>query len=149
MSKEIGSDTYSRGQSIAYFGIELFSRFEVDQDGATDEQGFTERALTYAQLATAIDHTAAGLAARGFKKGDVFAIYCPNIPEYAVAFNAVAKCGGINTTVNPLYTAEELTNQLKDSGARYLLTVAAFLDKAKEAAAASGIEEIFVVGDEL
>ena len=98
--------------------------------------------MIYAQLATAIDHTAAGLAARGFKKGDVFAIYCPNIPEYAVAFNAVAKCGGINTTVNPLYTAEELTNQLKDSGARYLLTVAAFLDKAKEAAAASGIEEI-------
>ena len=109
--------------------------------------GPSGRALTYAQLATAIDHTAAGLAARGFKKGDVFAIYCPNIPEYAVAFNAVAKCGGINTTVNPLYTAEELTNQLKDSGARYLFTVAAFLDKAKEAAAASVIEEIFVVGD--
>ena len=109
--------------------------------------GPSGRTLTYGQLVTAIDQTAAGLAARGFKKGEVFAIYCPNIPEYAVAFNAVAKCGGINTTVNPLYTAEELTNQLKDSGARYLLTVAAFLDKATEAAAACAIDEIFVVGE--
>src|SRR3972149_1218557 len=47
---------------------------------------------------------AAGLAKRGFKKGDVFAIYSPNLPEYAVILLAVASVGGINTTANPLYT---------------------------------------------
>ena len=40
-----------------------------------------------------------------------------------------------------------MTGQLKDSGARYLLTVPAFLDKASEAAAACAIDEIFVIGE--
>src|SRR5215467_9586798 len=108
--------------------------------------GPTGRTLTYRQLADGVRRTAAGLARRGFRKGDVFAIYCPNLPEYAVIFHAVASLGGINTTVNPLYTAGELAKQLRDSGARFLITLPAFLDKAKEAAAASRVEEIYVFG---
>jgi acyl-CoA synthetase (AMP-forming)/AMP-acid ligase II len=108
--------------------------------------GPTGRTLTYGQLAEAVRRAAAGLAKRGFKKGDVFAIYSPNLPEYAVIFLAVASVGGINTTANPLYTADELAKQLTDSRARFLVTVPAFLDKAQEAARKSGIEEVFVFG---
>jgi acyl-CoA synthetase (AMP-forming)/AMP-acid ligase II len=108
--------------------------------------GVSGRALTYGQLADAVRRAATGLARRGFRKGDVFAIYSPNLPEYAVIFNAVALLGGINTTVNPLYTAGELANQLKDCRARFLVTVPAVLDKAKEAAAAVGLEDIYVFG---
>ncbi len=109
--------------------------------------GPSGRLLTYAQLAGGIRACAAGLAARGFKKGDVFAIYCPNLPEYAVAFLGVSTAGGINTTVNPLYTADELALQLNDCKARFLLTVPPFLAKAREAAAKSRIEEVFVLGE--
>ncbi|HUJ76062.1 MAG TPA: AMP-binding protein, partial [bacterium] len=109
--------------------------------------GPSGRTLSYAQLAGAIRACAAGLAARGFKKGDVFAIYSPNLPEYAVAFLGVSMAGGINTTVNPLYTADELAAQLSDSKARFLLTVPAFLDKAREAAAKARVEEVFVFGE--
>ncbi|MCZ6749606.1 MAG: AMP-binding protein, partial [SAR324 cluster bacterium] len=84
--------------------------------------GLSGRALTFGQLAEGIRRGAAGLSRRGFKKGDVFAIYSPNVPEYAVAFHAVASVGGINTTINPLYTADELAHQLNDSGAKYLVT---------------------------
>ncbi len=108
--------------------------------------GPSGRTLTYRQLAEAVRRAATGLARRGFRQGDVLAIYSPNCPEYAVAFNAVASLGGINTTVNPLYTADELANQLKDSGARALVTAPPFLDKAREAAAKAGIEELFVFG---
>ena len=108
--------------------------------------GASGRTLTYGQLADSIRRVATALARRGFRKGDVLAIYSPNVPEYAVMFNAVASLGGITTTVNPLYTVGELTNQLKDSGARSLITVPAFLDKAREAAAATGIRELFVFG---
>src|SRR5262245_10492922 len=97
--------------------------------------GPSGRTLTYGQLADAVKRAATGLARRGFGKGDVFAIYSPNVPEYAVMFHAVASLGGVNTTVNPLYTAGELANQLKDCRARFLITVPTFLDKAKEAAA--------------
>ncbi|HMN28716.1 MAG TPA: AMP-binding protein, partial [Caldilineaceae bacterium] len=109
--------------------------------------GASGRTLTYGQLAAAIRRVAAGLAQRGLAKGDVFAIYCPNLPEYAIAFQAVALLGGINTTANPLYTAHELAHQLKDSRAKYLLTIPQFLPNALEAARESDIRELFVLGE--
>lgn len=105
------------------------------------------RTITYRQLFESVHAVAAGLSARGFRKGDVFAIYSPNIPEYAVAFHAVSLIGGTLTTLNPIYNVEETAHQLKDAGARYLLTVPALLDKATEAAAQAGVEEIFVFGE--
>lgn len=108
--------------------------------------GTSGRTLTYGQLASAIRLVAASLAKRHFTKGDVFAIYSPNLPEYAIIFHAVATLGGINTTINPLYTAEELAHQLNDANAKYLLTIPMFLDKALEAASHSNIEEVFVFG---
>ena len=110
--------------------------------------GPTGRTLTYRQLRDGVRRVAAGLAARGFKKGDVLAIYSPNLPEYGLAMLGAASMGAIVTTANPLYTADELAKQLVDSGARLLVTAPPFLDKAKEAAAkAGGIEDIFVFGD--
>jgi acyl-CoA synthetase (AMP-forming)/AMP-acid ligase II len=108
----------------------------------------TGRTYTYGELAQAIDRMAAGLAARGFRKGDVFAIFAPNMPQWAVAFHGVATAGGVNTTINSLYTADEVAYQLKDSGARFLLTIAPFMDRAADAAGRTGIEEIFVIGGE-
>jgi acyl-CoA synthetase (AMP-forming)/AMP-acid ligase II len=108
--------------------------------------GPSGRIVTYRQLTEAVRRAATGLARCGLRKGDVVAIYGPNCPEYVVVFHAVASLGGINTTVNPTYTADELATQLKDSEARFLFTVPAILDRAKDAAARAGIEEIFVIG---
>lgn len=107
-------------------------------------EGPTGRVITYGELALAIREVAAGLAARGFQKGDVFGILSPNVPEYGIAFHAVATLGGVNTTVNPLYTAHEIAHQLKDAGARFLVTVPQCLEKAAQAAAEANIEELFV-----
>lgn len=110
--------------------------------------GPSGRTLSYGQLVGAIRLVAASLAARGFGKGDVFAIYSPNLPEYAIAFHAVATLGGIVTTANPLYTAHELAHQLQDANAIYLLTVPPFIEKAQQAAEMAGnIKEIFVFGE--
>jgi len=110
-------------------------------------EAVTGRALTYGQLTEAISRTAAGLAERGFRKGDVFAIFAPNCLEYAVAFHAVASCGGIVTTINPAYTADELAHQLADAGATSLLTTSEHLEKARDAARRAGVSEVFVVGE--
>jgi len=109
--------------------------------------GPSGRALTYGQLARAARAAASGLAARGLQKGDVFGIFMPNLPEFAVAFHGVASAGGVVTTINSLYTADEVAFQLKDSGARFLLTVPPFLDRALDAAGRTGIEEVFVLGE--
>ena len=79
--------------------------------------------LTFGELRRAGAPRAAGLSRR-IRKGDVVAIWAPNVPEYAVVFHAVARLGAILTTVNPAYTNEEVTFQLRDSGARLLVTTA-------------------------
>ncbi len=129
-----------------------FTAFVLERAGEWGDKpalidGPSGRTITYRQLVGAIRLVASSLSKRGFGKGDAFAIYSPNLPEYAIAFHAVASLGGIVTTVNPLYTPHELAQQLTDSNARYLLTVPPFLPQAQEAAALTGIEEIFVFGE--
>jgi acyl-CoA synthetase (AMP-forming)/AMP-acid ligase II len=109
--------------------------------------GVTGRTLTFAQVVNGVRCVAANLAARGFRKGDVFAILCPNVLEYALAFHGVVTLGGVVTPVNPLYTADEVAFQLNDTGAAYLLTVPACLETARTAARLSQVREIFVLGD--
>lgn len=116
-------------------------------DKAALIDGPSGRTLSFNDLSVQVKHFAAGLAQRGFKKGDVFATFMPNMPEYAVAFLGVAAAGGVNTTVNSLYSTADLIHQFNDSGARFLLTIPAFLDRAQPAAAEAGIEQIFVLGD--
>ncbi|NBB73217.1 MAG: AMP-binding protein [Bacteroidetes bacterium] len=130
--------------SLPQFVMQDFAD-RADQPALVD--GPSGRTLTYGQLAGAIRKAAAGLHARGLREGDVFAIYSPNLPEYAIAFYGAAMAGGINTTVNPLYTPDECAKQLKDAGAKFLLTVPPFLDKAQQAAAQSGVDEVFVFGE--
>jgi acyl-CoA synthetase (AMP-forming)/AMP-acid ligase II len=108
--------------------------------------GPTGRTLTYGQLAGGTERVAAALAARGFGHGDVLALYSPNLPEYAVAAYGAMAAGGAVTGANPLLTAEELAGQLADSGARLLLTVPPFLERALAAAGKAGVEEVVVFG---
>ena len=109
-------------------------------------EGATGRTVTYGELIDAVDRVAASLAARGFRKGDVCAIHCLNCPEYAIAFLALAKLGGVSTMVSPLFTEGELTTQLKDSGANYLLTDSRLGATGPAAARATGVREVFVLG---
>ncbi len=109
--------------------------------------GPTGRTLTYAQLASGVDRVAAGLAGRGFRKGDVLGLFMPNLPEFALAFHGTIAAGGVVTTFNSLATEKDLEFQLRDAGARFLITVPPFLDRAAPAAKKAGIEELFVMGE--
>ncbi len=106
--------------------------------------GPTGRAITYRELPVLINRLSAGLSAHGVGKGDVFAIYAPNLPEYILAFHAVARLGASTTMVPPLFTDEEITKQLNDSGAKFLLTIPQLMPKILEA---TGIQRVFVIGE--
>ncbi len=97
--------------------------------------------ITFGELVDGTRRLAAGLSRRGVRQGDVVAIWSPNLPEYAVVFHAVSRMGAILTTVNPVYTAEELAFQLRDAGARLLVTTGALLERAREAVAATGRDD--------
>jgi acyl-CoA synthetase (AMP-forming)/AMP-acid ligase II len=109
--------------------------------------GLSGRTISYAEFAAAVQRVAAGLAARGFGKGDVFAIISPNALEYALAFHGVALAGGVVTTINPLYTADEVAHQLRDADAKFLLAASGCLAKAMAAAQGTNVRELFVIGE--
>lgn len=106
--------------------------------------------VSYAQLGTFTRRIAAALAEAGVRKGDVLALHSPNTIAYPAVFYAATMAGASVTTVHPLATADELAKQLRDSGARWIVTVSLLLETAKAAAAAAEaagggpVAEIFV-----
>lgn len=101
--------------------------------------------LTYRQLDAFHRKIAAGLADAGLVKGDVLALHSPNTIAYPAVFFGATRAGATVTTAHPLATSEEFAKQLRDSSARWIVTVAPFLDTARRAAElVGGIEEIFV-----
>ncbi|HEY3766819.1 MAG TPA: AMP-binding protein [Gaiellales bacterium] len=103
------------------------------------------RTLTYGALDALARGVGSGLQRRGLRAGDVVGILAPNVPEYAGAYFGIALAGGTNTTINSLYTQAEVAHQLRSSGARFLFTVSAMLDRALPAAAEAGVEEVFAL----
>jgi acyl-CoA synthetase (AMP-forming)/AMP-acid ligase II len=108
--------------------------------------GVTGESLTFATLATEIDALAAGLVERQIHPGDVVAIVSPNSILYPVVFHAALRAGAVVTTLNPLYTVEEISHQLSDSGARLVFSVPACLERVDEAAGALGVD-VVVMGE--
>ncbi|MEV0905705.1 4-coumarate--CoA ligase family protein [Streptomyces hokutonensis] len=101
--------------------------------------------LTYAQVDRFHRSIAAGLAEAGVRKGDVLALHSPNTVAFPLAFYAATRAGASVTTVHPLATPEEFAKQLRDSAARWIVTVSPLLESARRAAElAGGVKEIFV-----
>ncbi|TQJ74768.1 4-coumarate--CoA ligase family protein [Streptomyces sp. SLBN-31] len=101
--------------------------------------------LTYEQLDRFHRRIAAALTETGVRKGDVLALHSPNTIAFPTAFYAATRAGAAVTTVHPLATAEEFAKQLKDSAARWIVTVSPLLETARRAAElAGGVEEILV-----
>ncbi|MEV0793027.1 AMP-binding protein [Kribbella sp. NPDC050459] len=106
--------------------------------------GVTGKALSYAQLDHLTRRVAAGLAELGVQHGDVIALYSPNTILYPVVFYGATRAGATVTTVNALYTADELHKQLIDSKAKLLVTISLFLPVATAAVEGTDVGQIFV-----
>jgi acyl-CoA synthetase (AMP-forming)/AMP-acid ligase II len=101
--------------------------------------------ITHGQLAAYVDRVAAALHARGLRKGDVVAVFCPNTPWYPVVFHGIAAAGCVMSPINSLYTPEEIAFQLRDSGAKVVITVSPFLERVQAAVAKAPVDEIVVM----
>ena len=60
------------------------------------------------------------------KKGERVAVMMPNLLQYPVCLYGILRAGLVVVNVNPLYTATELSHQLKDSGAKAIVILANF-----------------------
>jgi acyl-CoA synthetase (AMP-forming)/AMP-acid ligase II len=118
----------------------LFADLSDEDAGRTAiVDGTTGARTTFGELRAGIEALAGALAARGVGPGDVVALHSPNVPAFATVFHGILRAGATATTVNALYTAEEIETQLRDSGAGFLFTVGALSEPALAAADAVGL----------
>ena len=125
----------------------IFGNLDRHADRPALIDAATGEVTTHRQLQRRVRAAAAGLAQRGIGPGGVVGIFSPNLPDYATAFLAVAQAGATNTTANGLYGVDELTFQLRDAGARMLITPPALADRGRQAAAATGIDDVVAFGE--
>lgn len=112
---------------------------EEDLDRIAVVDGASGAETTYRALRGQIDALAGAVAAQGLGVHGVAAILCPNVPAFATVFHGLLRAGATVTTINALYTADEIATQLTDAGADWLFTVSALLPAAREAAERTGI----------
>ena len=58
----------------------------------------------------------------GIKKGDRVGLHLPNIPQYLISYYATLYVGAVVVNFNPLYTPEELTALVKQTGVSTFIT---------------------------
>ncbi len=71
--------------------------------------------LSYRDLLAEVDRCSAMLAGLGVGKGDRVAMIMPNCPAFTIAFFACMRIGAVAVGNNPVYTAREMTHQLRDA----------------------------------
>jgi 4-coumarate--CoA ligase len=94
---------------------------------------------TYRSLQAEVNSIAGALAARGLQLGDVVGLLAMNSPAFAAVYHGVLRAGGVVTTINALYTGDDIARQLIDGRARFLFADNALLPQATAAAAKAGI----------
>ena len=85
------------------------------------------------------------------KKGDRIALQMPNLLQFPVAIFACLKAGFVLVNTNPLYTAEEMRHQYKDSGVKAIIILENFACNLEKILDDTGIETVIVttIGDML
>jgi len=92
----------------------------------------SSQTLSFAQLKVQVARLAHGFLKLGIKKNDVVLLLAPNSIHFPVCFLAATAIGVIVSTANPIYTVHELSNQVKDSNPKLVITVPELWDKAKK-----------------
>ncbi|MGB7409125.1 MAG: AMP-binding protein, partial [Pontixanthobacter sp.] len=84
---------------------------------------FMGRTFSYADLYADARKFAAALMRHGIAPGDRVGLFLPNVPIYVAAYYGAMMAGAVVVNFSPLYTVEELSHQVKDSGTRMLVTL--------------------------
>lgn len=111
---------------------------------------YTRRSYTYKQVRETATDFGKGLKALwDWRKGDVLSLFTPNCIDTPAITWGAHWAGAIVSPANPGYTAEELAFQLKDSGAKAVVTQWPVIETVRKAAKQVGIPEdrIILIGD--
>ena len=107
---------------------------------------FLGRKLSYQALHAEARRFAAGLQQAGIGRGDRIGLFLPNVPVYLSAYYGAMMAGATVVNFSPLYSVDELSHQVEDSGTRLLVTVDVkqLYDTAAEVLEKSSLETLVV-----
>ncbi|XAR60013.1 hypothetical protein NMG60_11033236 [Bertholletia excelsa] len=91
----------------------------------------TGETLTFSHFKSTVAKVSHGLMRLGIKKNDVVLILAPNSIQFPICFFGVIAIGAIASTANPIYTASELSKQIKDSKPKLVITIPQLWEKVK------------------
>jgi fatty-acyl-CoA synthase len=81
---------------------------------------------TWQELDDDVDRVARGLLALGFRRGDHFGVWATNCPEWVLLQFATARIGVVLVTINPAYSASELSYTLSQADIRGIALIDRF-----------------------
>ena len=84
---------------------------------------FMGKRLSFAEIGELSDRAAKGLRAIGVGEGVKVGLLLPNSPTFVIFYYGVLKAGGTVVNFNPLYSLEEIEGQIRDSGAKIMVTL--------------------------
>jgi long-chain acyl-CoA synthetase len=87
---------------------------------------FYDHPLTYRELSDGVNRFANALVDLGVKKGDRVGLLLPNSPQTVIAYYGALKAGAVVVSMNPLFTADELVQQIVDAGAQTIVAFSVF-----------------------
>ncbi|EIJ79200.1 acyl-CoA synthetase [Bacillus methanolicus PB1] len=105
---------------------------------------FMGKEITYKKLLEFAVKFAGYLQELGIKKGDRVAIMLPNTIQSVFAYYGILMAGGIVVQTNPLYMERELQYQMKDSGAKAIITLDILFPKVSKVMPHTDLKHIIV-----
>ena len=84
---------------------------------------FLGRTYSYREIYAQAQAFALGLTNAGIARGDRVGLFLPNVPIYAAAYYGAMMAGAVVVNFSPLYSVDELSWQVGDSGTRVLVTL--------------------------
>jgi len=125
--------------------LDVFDQAVNDYSDKTAYVSFGEQ-ISYSQVAQLSENFAAYLQNKmGVKKGDRVALMCPNTFSFAIAMWGIFRAGGVQVSINPLYTPVELQHQLNDAQVETIIIFSASTKTLAEVIDNTPIKRIIVV----
>jgi long-chain acyl-CoA synthetase len=105
---------------------------------------FMGKEMTYKELYQETLSFASYLQQIGIARGDRVAIMLANTPQSVISYFGILMAGGIVVQTNPLYTERELEYQMKDSGAKAIITLDILYPRASKVMPQTNLQHIIV-----
>lgn len=112
---------------------------------------FEGRRISYSQLDKLSNRFANGLMSLGLEQGDRVLLLLPNLPQLVIGYYGILKAGGVVVFSLPVTEPEELLRQIRDSGARYVVTIPQMAPSMMDLKGDTRVEQVILtqVGDYL